>query len=115
MKKVITEILKVDGMTCHNCEKTVEKALGKLDGVVKVKASFHNRNVIVKYNPEKITKKDMLFYAYVNPNELEKEHKDIIDAICSKDTELSRKVAQNHIKSQQESIITAIKRSNLSR
>jgi DNA-binding GntR family transcriptional regulator len=52
---------------------------------------------------------------YVNPNELEKEHKDIIEAICSKDSELSRKVAQNHIKSQQESIISAIKRSNLSR
>jgi DNA-binding GntR family transcriptional regulator len=52
---------------------------------------------------------------YVNPKELEKEHKDIIDAICSKDSELSRKVAQNHIKSQQESIISAIKRSNLNR
>lgn len=59
MKNVITEILKVDGMTCHNCEKTVEKALSKLDGVVKVKASFHNRNVIVKYNPDKVTKKEM--------------------------------------------------------
>ncbi len=52
---------------------------------------------------------------YVNPKELEKEHKDIIDAICSKDSELSHKVAQNHIKSQQESIINAIKRSNLNR
>lgn len=52
---------------------------------------------------------------YVNPKELEKEHKDIIDAICSKDSDLSRRVAQNHIKSQQESIINAIKRSNLSR
>lgn len=50
---------------------------------------------------------------YVNPKELEKEHKDIIDAICSKDSEISRKVAQNHIKSQQESIINAIKRSNI--
>ena len=52
---------------------------------------------------------------YVNPKELEKEHKDIIDAICSKDSDLSRRVAQSHIKSQQESIINAIKRSNLSR
>lgn len=52
---------------------------------------------------------------YVNPKELEKEHKDIIDAICSKNSDLSRRVAQNHIKSQQESIINAIKRSNLSR
>lgn len=59
MKGVITEILKVDGMTCHNCEKTVEKALSKLDGVVKVKASFHNRNVIVKYDPDKVSKKEM--------------------------------------------------------
>jgi DNA-binding GntR family transcriptional regulator len=50
---------------------------------------------------------------YVNPKELEKEHKDICDAIFSRNGELSRKAAQSHIKSQQESIISAVRKVNL--
>lgn len=60
MEKILTEILKVDGMTCHNCENTIEKAISKLAGVVKVKASFKTRNVIIKYDANKLSKKDIV-------------------------------------------------------
>jgi sulfite exporter TauE/SafE/copper chaperone CopZ len=50
MGKAVLSILKVDGMTCHNCEKAIENAIGKLNGIIKVKASLKNRNVMIKYN-----------------------------------------------------------------
>jgi sulfite exporter TauE/SafE/copper chaperone CopZ len=58
-KMMKTEILKVDGMTCHNCEKTIEKSLSKLVGVIKARASLKNRTVIIKYDTRKTGHKDI--------------------------------------------------------
>lgn len=60
MNNEITEILKIDGMTCHNCEKTIEKAISQLEGILKVKASFKSRTVIIKYDTNKLSKKDIV-------------------------------------------------------
>jgi len=56
---LITKILKVDGMTCPNCEKTIEKAIKELDGVVKVKSSFKTKTVMVKYDEDKLNIKEI--------------------------------------------------------
>ena len=49
MKK---KTLTVDGMTCHHCEMTVEKALLQLEGVKSVKADHESKRVEVQYKDE---------------------------------------------------------------
>jgi mercuric ion transport protein len=46
--KVVTCTLKVEGMTCGGCENSVEKMLGKMEGVVSVKASYIDKTVVVE-------------------------------------------------------------------
>ena len=48
-------VLPVEGMTCITCEFSVEKALGKLEGVVEVKASASEQKVLVRYQPGRVT------------------------------------------------------------
>ena len=45
-------ILKVGGMTCATCEKTVTDALKQLDGVVKVTVNLATEKASVTYNSE---------------------------------------------------------------
>jgi len=47
-----TEKIKVYGMTCTSCEKTIEKALLKLDGVLSSKAEYADETVEIEYNEE---------------------------------------------------------------
>lgn len=51
---------------------------------------------------------------YVSPKELIREHLDIFEAIASGNAEQAQKVAEKHIHNQQETIIKAIKKQNLS-
>ncbi len=44
--------LAVDGMTCHHCEMTVEKAMLEIDGVKSAKADHSNKTVEVQYKDE---------------------------------------------------------------
>jgi copper chaperone CopZ len=48
-------VLPVEGMTCMTCELSVEKALGKLEGVVEAKASTSEEKVLVRYQPGRVT------------------------------------------------------------
>ncbi len=50
--RIIREKFKVYDMTCTSCEKRVERAAGKVDGVSKVKASFSGQYAEVQYNDE---------------------------------------------------------------
>ena len=59
-KKKIEEKLHVDGMSCHGCEKIIEKSLGQLPGVIKVKANFNDHSVDVKYDDSKSTRQDII-------------------------------------------------------
>lgn len=43
------KVLSVEGMTCHHCEMTVEKALMEIPSVKKAKASHSLKSVEVEY------------------------------------------------------------------
>jgi copper chaperone CopZ len=50
----------VDGLVCLNCSSEVKAALAKLDGVC-VEAACHNTaQVLVKYDPAKVKKEDLV-------------------------------------------------------
>ncbi len=49
--KLATVKLRVEGMTCGQCEQRIEKAVGALDGVREVKASAGTGEVRVGYDP----------------------------------------------------------------
>lgn len=49
-KRLISKILRIEGMSCTNCEIRIENALKKLDGVVKVKAVYSSSNIYITYD-----------------------------------------------------------------
>lgn len=51
----IKKPLKIQGMTCGQCEKIIHKALMKVDGVSEVQASFKTSSVQITYDSEKAT------------------------------------------------------------
>ena len=53
-------VLRVTGMSCITCEWGIEKALGKLEGVVEAKASSAEEKVLVRYQPGKVTFEQMI-------------------------------------------------------
>lgn len=53
MATVQTVTLDVPGMTCSSCPITVKKALTKVDGVQKVKASYEKREAVVTFDDAK--------------------------------------------------------------
>ena len=48
-------VLPVEGMTCVTCEWGIEKALGKLEGVVEAKASSSQHKVLVRYEAGRVS------------------------------------------------------------
>lgn len=52
--------LSVKGMTCSSCEAPVTKSIGELVGIGDVKTSFESANTIVKYDPSKVTKNQIV-------------------------------------------------------
>ncbi|BCN31084.1 urease accessory protein UreH domain-containing protein [Anaeromicropila herbilytica] len=44
------EVIKVYDMTCTSCEARIERAVNKLDGVIKAKASFANQTLEIEYD-----------------------------------------------------------------
>ena len=53
-------VLSVEGMTCVTCEWGIEKALGKLDGVIEAKASSSEHKVLVRYASGEVTFEQMI-------------------------------------------------------
>ncbi len=45
-------IIPIQGMTCAVCVKTIERVVGKLDGVESVSVNFATENASIKYNPQ---------------------------------------------------------------
>jgi Cu+-exporting ATPase len=56
---------KIEGMTCTNCARTIEKGVSKLKGVDKVTVNFAGENGFVTFEPS-ITSKEDIFKAVVN-------------------------------------------------
>lgn len=52
-------ILKIDGMTCGKCPVKIEKALDKLDGVKKARASYRKHQASVIYDEKCVNVEDM--------------------------------------------------------
>jgi copper chaperone CopZ len=48
-------LLRVEGMHCHKCEQTIQKALLGLPGVHEVEVDFNSRQASVLYNGEGLT------------------------------------------------------------
>jgi len=46
--------LKIEGMHCESCAKTIEKALLKEKGIFSAKVNFSLEKAIVEYEPEEI-------------------------------------------------------------
>ncbi|MBM7578529.1 MULTISPECIES: copper ion binding protein [Jeotgalibacillus] len=47
--------LKVTGMSCQNCVKSIEKNLGEMQGVEKVSVSLQENIVNVNYNEDEVS------------------------------------------------------------
>ena len=52
-------ILKIGGMTCANCVKTIEKALKKLDGIIDATVNLSAEKAYVTYNSNTVTISEM--------------------------------------------------------
>lgn len=49
----------IEGMSCMSCVGRIKKTLSALEGVNEVKVSLQERNAVIKYDPEKITAKEL--------------------------------------------------------
>ncbi|MFB6226527.1 MAG: heavy-metal-associated domain-containing protein [Candidatus Paceibacteria bacterium] len=52
--------LKIEGMYCVGCERSIEGSVGSLQGVKKVDADLQSNSGIVVYNSQKIDKKKIV-------------------------------------------------------
>lgn len=46
--------VKIEGMTCTGCEQTIQRNVGKLEGIKSVKANFTDGRAIIEYFPATI-------------------------------------------------------------
>ena len=49
------ELVKVEGMTCQHCVKTITEALNKISGVDLVDVNLHKKEVDVRFNENEIS------------------------------------------------------------
>jgi len=45
--------IKIEGMTCTACEQTIQRKVGKLEGIKSVTATFSDGRAIIEYFPGK--------------------------------------------------------------
>jgi len=57
---VFTKIFKIEGMSCAGCAKGIEKAAGKLEGVMEASVNFAAERLRVTYKPETISVMEVL-------------------------------------------------------
>jgi periplasmic mercuric ion binding protein len=48
-------IIRIEGMHCHKCEQTIQKALLRQDGVHEVEVDFNSKQASVLYDQDKAT------------------------------------------------------------
>lgn len=51
-RKLVEKNIILSGMSCIGCEQNVEKALGKLEGVSKIRVSYASSSAFISYSPE---------------------------------------------------------------
>jgi DNA-binding GntR family transcriptional regulator len=100
----------------------VEK--GNLNGTVKKDIEFHDiiynssRNEkliqIVNNLKEQVLRFRVVYLKdYISPKEIIKEHMDIYEALCARDSDAARKLAEKHILNQEKTMIAAINRNGI--
>ncbi|MGB4589886.1 MAG: sulfite exporter TauE/SafE family protein [Clostridiaceae bacterium] len=52
--RLVEKKIRLEGLSCIGCEQKVEKALGKLNGISKIKVSYASNSAFIIYSPEKI-------------------------------------------------------------
>jgi Cu+-exporting ATPase len=52
-------VIKISGMTCASCVLTIEKSLGKVDGVKNVNVNFASEKALVEFDPQKTSLKEL--------------------------------------------------------
>lgn len=50
-----TSLINVEGMSCGHCVKSIEEAVGNLNGVGKVNVSLKEKKVSVEYDGDKVS------------------------------------------------------------
>lgn len=60
MAKLEIVHLKIDGMTCSHCEKTIEQSINNLNGIKKTKASLASGLVSIKLDSSKVSINDII-------------------------------------------------------
>ena len=53
------EVFKIQGMTCASCASVIEKAVSSLAGVISAQVNFGAETLLVEYDEEKVSPKDM--------------------------------------------------------
>ncbi|OWZ84839.1 heavy metal translocating P-type ATPase [Natranaerobius trueperi] len=56
----IETAIKIEGMSCASCVKRVEDNLRKMDGIKEVNVNFATEKATIKYDPDVVSKKDLL-------------------------------------------------------
>jgi mercuric ion transport protein len=46
--------VKIEGMTCTACEQTIQRKVGKLEGIKSVTATFTDGKAVIEYYPGKV-------------------------------------------------------------
>ena len=46
--------VKIEGMTCTGCEQTIQRNVGKLEGIKSVKATFTDGRAVIEYFPSMV-------------------------------------------------------------
>jgi len=52
--------LDIEGMTCASCVRTVERALGKVEGVAEARVNFASEKADVRYEPDLVKPEDLI-------------------------------------------------------
>lgn len=51
--------IRVEGMTCHSCVRSIEDRIGALQGVKDLNVSLSNKEATIWYNPDQVTPEDL--------------------------------------------------------
>jgi Cu+-exporting ATPase len=53
-------VIRIDGMHCHHCELTIQKALGRCVGVHEVEVDFNSGQASVLFNRDQVTVRQLM-------------------------------------------------------
>ena len=52
--------VRIEGMTCENCAKSISRSVRKLPGILATDIHFSNQVQIVSYKPERVKEPDLI-------------------------------------------------------